>query len=333
MKLIVFISTIVCFFVVVYLVSWLIKYLRKINLVVQDQNKEDKPLVPLSGGLAVVAGFFAGLLTFIFIRTFFPTIDGLILNDYNLKYIFAGMISILIITLVGFIDDLIIERTKESSSGLKQWQKPLLTLSAAIPLVAIMAGETSMALPFIGRFDIGVLYPLILVPVGVVGAANMVNLLGGLNGLETGMGIVYISMLGLYAYMNGRYIAALIALMAFAALLGFFYYNKFPAKILPGDSLTYFLGGTLVVIAVVGNIEKAALIVAIPFFIEFLLKWRSKFKADSFGYYKNGKLHSKYRKIYSLTHLFLKTGKFTEKQIVWCFIAMELIISSLIWFV
>ena len=66
---------------------------------------------------------------------------------------------------------------------------------------------------------------------------------------------------------------------------------------------------------------------------EFLLKWRSKFKANSFGYYKNGKLYSKYKKIYSLTHLFLKTGKFTERQIVWFFICGELIISSLIWFV
>lgn len=327
------ISAIICFLVVFWLTSWLIRYLRKIDLVVQDQNKEGKPLVPISGGLAVVAGFFAGLLTFIFIRTFFPVIDGLILNDLNLNYIFAGMLSILIITIVGFVDDLVIKKTKESSIGLKQWQKPLLTLSAAIPLIAIMVGETTMTFPIIGRINIGVLYPLLFIPIGVVGAANMVNLLGGLNGLETGMGIVYIGILGLYAYTNERYIAALIALMVFVSLIAFFYYNKYPAKILPGDSLTYFLGGSLVVIAIVGDIERAAIVLAIPFFIEFILKARSKFKADSFGYYKEGKLHSKYDKIYSLTHLFLRTGKFTEKQIVWFFIIIELIISSMVWFV
>lgn len=328
-----YISAIIGFFVVWFLTPWLIRYLRKIELTVHDQNKLYRQLVPISGGLSVVAGFFVGFMFFIFIRTFFPVLDGLILDDHNLKYIFASMISILIITGIGFIDDLIIEKTKENSSGLRQWQKPLLTLSAAVPLIAIMAGETSMSLPLIGRFDIGILYPIFLVPIGVVGAANMINLLGGLNGMETGMGIVYFGMLGLYAYVNQRYIASLIALMAFFALLGFLYYNKFPAKILPGDSLTYFLGGTLAVIAIVGNIERAALIVSIPFFIEFFLKLRSRFKADSFGYYKEGKLYSKYNKIYSLTHIFLKTGKFNERQIVWFFVLIELIISSMIWFV
>ncbi len=333
MKVIILISTVISFLTVWFLTPWLIRYLRKIDLVVQDQNKEGKPLVPISGGLAVVAGFFAGLLTFIFIRTFFPVMDGLILNDFNLNYIFAGMLSILIITIVGFVDDLVIKKTKESAVGLNQWQKPLLTLSAAIPLIAIMVGETTMTFPIIGRINMGVLYPLLFVPIGVVGAANMVNMLGGLNGLETGMGIIYMGVLGLYAYTNERYIAALIALMVFIALIAFFYYNKYPARILPGNSLTYFLGGSLAVIAIIGDIERAAIVLAIPFFIEFILKLRSKLKADSFGYYKDGKLHSKYDKVYSLTHIFLRTGKFSEKQIVWFFIVIELIISSFIWFV
>lgn len=333
MKIVLLISASVSFLVVLFLVPWLIRYLRRIGLVVQDQNKKEKYLVPLSGGLAVLAGFFSGLMVFIFLRTFFPWSEGMILDDYSLKNIFAATVSIMIITFVGFVDDLIIKRTKESSAGLKQWQKPLLTLAAAIPLMAIMVGETTMSLPFIGRFDIGILYPLVLVPVVVVGAANMVNLLGGLNGMETGMGIAYIGMLGLYASYNERHIATLISLLVFVSLISFYLFNKFPAKILPGDSLTYFLGGTLAVIAIVGNIEKAALIISIPFFIEFLLKLRSKFKADSFGYYNDGKLCSKYKKIYSLTHLFLRTGKFTEKQIVLFFILGELIISGLIWFI
>ena len=330
---IIFLCAIVDFLIVLWLTPWLIRYLRKINMVVQDQNKEGKPLVPISGGLAVVAGFFVGVMTFIFIRSFFPVNDGLMLDDKTLVYIFAGITSILIISLVGFIDDLIIKRNQDSSAGLNQWQKPLLTLAAAIPLVAVFAGETSMALPFFGRVNVGIIYPLVLVPIGVVGAANMVNLLGGLNGLESGMGLVYTGMIGLYSYTHSKYLAAFISLMVFSALLGFFIYNKYPAKILPGNSLTYFLGGTLAIIAIIGDIERAVIVAAIPFFIELILKLRSKLKADSFGYYENGKLHSKYKKIFSLTHIFLRTGKFTEKQIVWMFMIIELIISSLIWFI
>ena len=235
------------------------------------------------------------------------------------------------ITLVGFVDDLLI-KSKEESSGLKQWQKPLLTLTAAIPLMVVNAGATAMWIPILGRTDLGILYPLLLIPIGVIGAANMVNMLAGINGLETGMGIIYTGMLGLYAYTNGSETAALIALLIFSSLIAFFIFNKYPAKILPGDSLTYLLGGSIAVIAIIGNIEKAAIIASIPFFIEFILKWKSKFKAKSYGYYHKGKIKSHHRKkVYSLVHLLTRKGTHTEKQITTFFIILELIFCLLIW--
>ena len=320
-------------FVAVFLVTpWLIKYLRRIGLVVKDQNKEEKPLVPISGGLAVLFGIMAGLLSFIFYRTFILRANaGLIITDKTLMLMFAAMVSLLIITLVGFLDDLIIEPNKDSSAGLKQWQKPLLTLTAAIPLMAINAGTTHVGLPIFGVVELGIIYPLILIPLGVVGASNMVNMLAGFNGLETGLGLIYTGRLGLYAYFNNRPIAALIALFAFSALLAFYYYNKYPARILAGDSLTYLLGGVIAVIAILGNIERAAIISSIPFFIEFILKVRGKLKAHSFGYYKDGKIKSYYDKIYSLPHILTRTGKYTEKQIVYSLMLFQLICSSLIW--
>lgn len=318
------ISAIISFFVVLYLTPWMIRYLRKIGLIVKDQNKKNTPLVPISGGMAVMAGLFIGIMVYSFFQTFI----------YNYKeptvFLFAGLTTIIMITLVGFIDDLLI-KSKEGSSGLKQWQKPILTLTAAVPLMVINAGVTTMWIPIIGRIDLGLIYPLILIPIGVIGAANMVNLLAGFNGLETGMGIVYTGMLGLYAYTNGRETAALIALLIFASLIAFFIYNKYPAKILPGDSLTYLLGGSIVTIAVLGNIEKAAIIASIPFFIEFILKLRSKFKAKSYGKYSNGKIKSYYNKIYSLPHLLTISGTHTEKQITTFFIVLELIFCLLIW--
>lgn len=327
MRFIPFICSIISFFIVWIMTPWLIRYLNKIKLIVKDQNKKGKPLIPISGGLSVVAGICGGLMVYVFIQVFVYNVKSILI------YLFAGLTTILVITFVGFVDDLLIKKNKTSSYGLRQWQKPLLTLAAAVPLMVVKAGDTTMALPFIGRIDFGLIYPLVLIPIGVVGAANMVNMLAGFNGLETGMGIVYTGMLGLYAYVNESYIAAILALITFASLIAFYYYNKFPAKILPGDSLTYLLGALIVCIAVLGNLEKAALIASIPFFIEFLLKARSKFKAQSYGYYKNGKIMSRYKKIYSLTHLFTRTGKYTEKQIVYLFILIELIFSSLIWFI
>jgi len=304
----------------------LIKYLKRTGLVVKDMNKKEKPLVPISGGLAVMGGIFLGLSAYIFWRTFFYD-DPSRLLDF-----FAVITTILLITFIGFIDDSIIKKGKGASAGLKQWQKPLLTLIAAIPLIAINAGTTTMSIPFIGSVDFGLFYPLLLIPLIAIIAANMVNLLAGFNGLEAGLGIVYIGMLGLYAAYHQVYIAAVIALVTFAALLAFLRFNWCPAKILPGDSLTYLLGAVLACIAILGNMEKAVAICAIPFAIEFFLKARSKFKAQSFGYWKNGKIASLYgKKVYSIPHLFMRTGKWTEKQIVWFVILIEFVFSSLIW--
>ncbi|MAH48159.1 hypothetical protein CMI37_20215 [Candidatus Pacearchaeota archaeon] len=325
----------VSFLIAIYITPWSIKYLRNIGLVVKDQNKKDKPMIPISGGMAVLSGFFIGMMLYIFLQTFLP--DGYAINDKALIYLLSALISIIMITFVGFIDDLMVKSDKEGSNGLKQWQKPLLTLTAAIPLVVVNAGVSTLVIPFFGRMDLGLIYPLILIPIGVVGAANMVNMLAGFNGLETGMGLIYVGMFTLYAYVQGgsfiieRLVVLVVGALIFAALLAFYLFNKFPAKIFPGDSLTYLLGGTLTTMAIIGNFEKAALIMSIPFFIEFILKARGKFQKQSYGYFENGKLKSHYKKIYSLPHILTRTGKFSEKQVVCTFILMELFFSSLIW--
>jgi len=333
MAYIVVLCALISFLVVLILTPWLINYFRNIGLEVKDMNKEKKPLVPISGGFGVVSGIMAGLLLFIFFATFFPNIVSLNLDQEALNFLFAGLLTILIITLIGFIDDLVISYTKDGSIGLKQWHKPLLTVFAAVPLMVVGAGFTVMNFPFIGDVNFGILYPLLLIPLGVVGASNMVNLLAGFNGMEAGMGIIYTGMLALYAFVNERHIAALIALMAFASLLAFYFYNKTPAKILPGDSLTYLLGGVLATVAIIGNMEKAVLILSVPFFIEFFLKLRGKFKPQSYGYFENGKVKSFYKKIYSIPHIFTRTGKYTEKQVVYFLIFIELVFSSLVWVV
>ena len=328
MRWLLYLSLLFSFIVTFISTAYLIRYLRKIDLVVKDVHKIDTPLIPVSGGLAVLGGVMAGLMWYIFVQTFYYE------SPENLILLFSAITTILLITFIGFIDDLVIEKKKDETSGLKQWQKPLLTLFAAVPLMVVKAGTSVMLIPFLGRVDIGLIYPLLFVPLGIVGASNMVNMLAGFNGSEIGMGVVYLGMLGLYAYTNQRYSAAAIAGITVLALLAFYYYNRVPAKILGGDSLTYLLGGVLVTVAVLGNIERAALIASIPFFIEFILKLRGKFKKKSIGTYENGKIRSLYgNKIYSIPHLLTRTGKYTEKQVVYFMIFIQLIFSSLIWFI
>lgn len=316
----------ISFIITFWLTPWVIKYMKRVGIVVKDLNKKSQPLVPLSGGFAVLAGVFISIMFIIFVKTFVYK------STAELIFLFAATTSIIFITLVGFIDDLLIKKNKESSAGLRQWQKPLLTLSAAIPLMVVNAGVKIIDLPFLRRTDIQLLYPIVIIPIAVMIAANMVNMLAGFNGMETGMGIVYMLSLGLYAYFFGTQTGAIIAFATLGSLIAFYFYNKFPAKILPGDSLTYLLGGVIASIGILGNIERAVIIISIPFAVEFFLKARSRFKAQSYGYAVNGKIQSKYKKIYSIPHIFTRTGKFTEKQITFFMILIELLFAGIIWF-
>ncbi|MBT3323889.1 hypothetical protein HN681_01280 [archaeon] len=322
MKIMIGIAVIISFFIVSWVTPWVISYMKNLGVVVKDQHKENKPLIPISGGLAVFFGIFFGIMSVIFIQTFYYHSVSMVIE------LFAFSLSLFAITFVGFFDDMLIRKDKESSFGLKQWQKPLMTVIAAVPLMVVNAGQSLMYIPFLGVVDVGLLYTFLFIPIGVIGASNMVNLLGGFNGLETSLGIIYIGSLSVYAYAVDSQIAAIIGFVTVLALLSFLYFNWTPAKIFPGDSLTYLLGGVLASMAILGNIEKAALIVSIPFFIEIILKLRGKLKKQSYGKIVDGRIYSLYNKIYSLPHFFTIKGRYTEKQVVFFVCFIELVFCS-----
>ncbi len=312
-----------------------IRFLEAAGISGRDIQKREKPVIAEMGGPAVLTGFLAGIFFFIWAKVF------LYGEVQNLVELFAGITTILIITIIGMFDDLS-SLTRSAGKidkfgnlkriGLKQWQKPLLTLPAAIPLMAIMAGDASITVPLLGQLNVGILYPLLIVPIAIVGASNATNMLAGMNGLEAGLGAVLLGTLGLYGYLHGSIAATMIAFTFAAALLGFLRYNKYPAKIMPGDSMTYAIGSAVAVVAVIGNMEKFALYIFALWFVELALKFRSRIDlghtAESFGALQpDGTLKAPYPKIYSLTHAVMKLRPLTEKQAVMTLIGLQAIIG------
>ena len=172
-------------------------------------------------------------------------------------------------------------------------------------------------------------------PVGVgrrdelVFTSNATNLLAGMNGLEAGLGLILLTATGVYSLLYGTIEAAIVSLTMASCLFAFLFYNSYPAKFLPGDTLTYMIGVVFGTSIVIGNIEKFALIVFIPWFVEFLLKARKKFKASSLGVLQpDGTLKPKYKKIYSLTQIGMKLLK-REKYIAPFFMLIETCLSIL----
>lgn len=330
------ISMLVSFFVTFVVTPQAIRLLWCAGINGRDLNKKNKPKLPASGGIAVAAGVVAGLLTYVGIQTF---VYGA--NTVSV-YLLGVVSSILIVTFVGLLDDLNIKtssvHTKDGNNtkiGLPQWVKPLMTLPAAIPLMVLNAGQTTMMIPFLGEVNFGILYPLLLIPIGVVGVSNLINLLGGFNGVESGMGLVYTLALGVFGILYGSRVGfnngAVILIITAASLLAFLRFNWYPARILPGDSLTYLLGSVVVSSVVIGNMEKIGIIIMAPFILEFLLKLRSKFKATCLGKLrKDGKLDPPYgKKIYSLTHIVMNIKPMTEKQVSISLILIQVVVSLL----
>lgn len=325
-------AVLIAFAAAMFLTPKWIRFLEALGLTGTDIHKRSRPAVAEMGGPAVLGGFLLGAFALIGIRVFlYGMSDGLV-------ELFAAITTILIVSLIGIFDDLsglsrlrIRDRLGNIKRiGFKQWQKPLLTLPAALPLMVILAGDSSISIPIIGSAELGLLYPLVLIPIGVIGASNAVNMLAGLNGLEAGLGAVLLTTLGVFALSVGSFPAAAIALIFAAALLAFLRWNWYPARIMPGDSLLYAIGATVAVVAILGNIEKFALYAFSLWIIEAILKARSGFKAESFGQLgPDGTLHAPPGKICSLTHLVMRAGRFTEQQVVAILISAQLLVSLL----
>ncbi len=320
----VLIGFVVC---VVFMPLW-IKKSKQIGLLWENMNKYKSPRnVAGSGGLVVLFSFLIGILSYVAFRTLFRGLDSITIN------ILAILLVVLIAGFVGFVDDMLGWKTK----GLSARVRIFLVLMAAIPLIVINAGEKTMSLPFFGPVYLGILYPLILIPLGVIGVTTVFNFLAGFNGLEAGQGILILSFLSYVAYFTGNAWLTVVGIGMVACLLAFLVFNWYPAKIFPGDTMTYAVGALIVAMATVGNFEKIAFIVFIPYIIEMVLKVRGRLDKYSFGKpQKDNSLELRYEKIYGLTHFsiwFLKKfkEKVYEKDVVLLIFCIQIIFIVLAW--
>jgi len=326
-------SLVISFLLTFFTIPFWIRKAKKAGLIWEDMNKFGYPKnVAGSGGIVVVIAFVLGVLYYIAVRTF-------VIKDSNgvSVEIFALLSVVLILTIVGIIDDLLGWRNK----GLSKRTRIFLAFAASIPLVVINAGSSTMNFPLLGIVNFGIIYPLILIPLGIAGATTTYNFLAGFNGLEAGQGILILGFLSYVAYTTGSPWISLIGLIMVAALIGFWYYNKYPAKVFPGDSLTWTIGALIAGMAILGNFEKIAIFVFIPYILETLLKLRGRLAKHSFAKpNKDGSLEMPFQKIYGLEHLavyILKkvkpSKKVYEKEVVYLIHGFQIFIIILAFFI
>ena len=215
--------------------------------------------IPRLGGVAIFLGVAASIALQVFGEARLGW-QGTLLAGADGNVSLAGVAAgITLVFLVGLADDIV---------DLTWWVKLLGQIAAAGIVVA-----AGLRIDYIGSPTGGglILLGLLSVPVTVtylVGFANVINLIDGLDGLAAGVtAIAATSLLALAAPAN-RLDAAALAAAVIGACVGFLRYNFNPASIFMGDSGSMFLGFTLATISLLGVMKTtAAIALAVPLII------------------------------------------------------------------
>ncbi|MFX1535568.1 MAG: hypothetical protein ACFFDI_15190 [Promethearchaeota archaeon] len=269
--------------VIVYMVvPGIIKSCKKHGLMATDVHKPNKPEIAEPGGIAILIAFIFSILLIILFQSVldlllkYSIIDlilypGVVSDTVTVNHVLlAAVLSVVIAGLIGFIDDVFKIRWRT---------KILLGFLPALPLMVLQVGKTTVYVPILGPVPFGILYPLLIVPLAVNFAFNSYNMLAGMNGMETGLGIISLATI-LVASIIPPLISAHLAvnldvIIFLACLLGalvvFLKFNWTPAKILIGDSGTLTIGTALYVALVIGNMEWLAVGIFAIYLLNFIL--------------------------------------------------------------
>jgi UDP-N-acetylglucosamine--dolichyl-phosphate N-acetylglucosaminephosphotransferase len=258
---------------------------------VPDQHKVGQPLI--SNGLGVLYVLFATVYLFILYFLKIP----------NASAPFTLAACVLFGGFMGLLDDWI---------DLKWRYKAFMPLIAALPLIAFAqeaGARTDIAIPLLGTIHFGWTYFAIIIPLIVMIVTNVVNMLGGLNGLETICPAIVI--IGLMA-LSPIYIV-MIGPLLFWLILAYFNYT---GKIFVGNAGSFAIGITIASFAVISDLKLSLLVMILPYIFNSSLILLAVFytRKKASMTFKDGKLSSNHRK--SLVTLITYNRPLTERQVV-----------------
>jgi UDP-GlcNAc:undecaprenyl-phosphate GlcNAc-1-phosphate transferase len=212
--------------------------------------------IPRLGGLALALGVSAGaILTQLDESLGFRTIGAGGIHHY-----WCLLIAALIVLAVGFVDD-----TRSLGPRMKLLGQALAVLTLYLGGIRIHSVEVlslNIDLGFPGvrfslfGFPVELALPsLLLTFFWFLGCMNIWNLIDGMDGLASGVGLLVSGTLTLVAVHNQNYDAAVLSMALAGSLAGFLLYNWHPACIFLGDSGSMLIGLLIGVIGVQGSME------------------------------------------------------------------------------
>ncbi len=276
-----------------------VKFCIKKNFVVEEFNKifSDVKCV-LNGGIIVV------ILYMLYLVLTIP--------------IFKYSMPILILCLSFFIFSLF-EHIGGWKGGIPQKIKFFIPFIFGI-IPGLFIHKTEIWLILFNIPIIPILYSLIFVPIAVLGASQGFNMLAGFNGESASLSLCILLMLSL---MNPSILPYTIPLIFL--ILAFYMFNKYPARVFPGDTFTYVIGALIGYFTCIVGSEILCVIFFAPFFVELIIKLLNFLKVEGYTINKgDGTLMAEFPT--TLYRYFYHHGYKTERAIVLGVLYVEIIL-------
>ncbi|MDD5688906.1 MAG: phospho-N-acetylmuramoyl-pentapeptide-transferase [Caldisericia bacterium] len=216
--------------------------------------RDEGPKSHLSKSNTITMGGILFIFITIVVYVIYSAINGVLtMQSYLIIYMTLAF------SVIGFLDDFL-KIFKKSPYGLKARESILLQIIFSIPFIlfSLRFKNVSFSLIILGLFNLLV----------ILATANSVNLTDGLDGLLAGVSIPIFIFYFLISKNNNSISYFSIAFAG--SLLGFLFFNFYPAKIFMGNVGSFAIGGAISALAILTNTEPLLLVLGGIFVIEAL---------------------------------------------------------------
>ena len=273
-------AAITAFTISIFIGKPVIAWLKKLSVtqVIREEGPKEhlkKKGTPTMGGLIMLASFFISM--------------GL-WGRYDNSYTYILLFAAFWFALIGFLDDFL--KLKIGTKGLAGEWKLLMQFAGAFVIVAMYLTyedpsflyKTYLNLPFFKNpVNLPVWLYVVFAMLIIAGWSNAVNFTDGMDGLASGRSLFVFGTFVVMSYIIGNvkisdylflmYVAkaseVTVECAAFTgSLLGFLWFNAYPAEVFMGDIGALMLGGVIGTIAVLIKQELLLLIVGAIFVAE-----------------------------------------------------------------
>jgi UDP-N-acetylglucosamine--dolichyl-phosphate N-acetylglucosaminephosphotransferase len=208
---------------------------------------------------------------------------------------------------MGMLDDWI---------DLKWRYKAFMPLIAALPLMYFVQANldtvrTSITIPLLGMVQFGDAYIFVIIPLIVMIITNTINMLGGLNGLETICPAIIL--IGLTTIATPQFQLLMLGPLIVWLILAYF---NFQGKLFVGNTGSFAIGLTVAAFAVLTDLKSTMLISILPYVFNsvFILLTVFFVRKKASVQFDGKRLVSEHRR--SLVTLLTYKRPLTEKQVV-----------------